>query len=323
MTIRSLAGRDIEALGTALAGYPYHDYRAYPRLSAEGRVGLLVGELAEASRRGTVLATGPSGEKTTAVGFVAPVDWDSAFFGVPMGRLGLLTPAGDDGGPAVTALVDALLATAAKGGLQHLAIRIDCGQVRTVQVLESRGFRLVDCLSTYMYDYRRDPDPTLKRVVAVRDYRPDDLSAVLAVAERMFAEYGGRFTLDPWLPRDAARGFYVEWVRNACQGRMADHMLVAERGGRLVGFLSWKTNTTVFAGAGVRIAGHGISATLPEGTGAYPGLLTEGLIYTKKRGYDFAEFDTPIHNLLPQRVFQRIGLRLVRTKYALHRGGSS
>jgi hypothetical protein len=202
-------------------------------------------------------------------------------------------------------------------GLQHLAARADTEDLEAVQALEGRGFRLVDCLVTYMFDCRSDRVAEIKRFNPIRHYQPPDREAVLAVAEQMFAAYAGRFARDPWLDPEAGRRFYLEWVRNACAGQMADSILVSVRQGRVVGFLTWRTTPVVYEATGIRIAGQGICAVLPEGAGAYPALVRAAIVEHRKE-YDFAEMDTPIQHAVSQRVFQGVGARLARAKYTLH-----
>ena len=112
--------------------------------------------------------------------------------------------------------------------------------------------------------------------------------------------------------------FYIEWTNNACSGEMADHILVAERKGRPIGFLKYKLNVPVWERTGIRIAGQGLSAALAEGTGAYVGLLKTGLELVREEN-DFIEADAPLHHFLVIRTWQRLGFQLARGKYAFHR----
>lgn len=316
MLVRPLDRDRLSALDSLLARYPYHDFRHYPRFPPEARTRALIHELEAATAHGTLLAAW-AGDDPVGVGFVEPLAWDTSFFGLPMGRIGPLV-VDAQGQQGLDPLLDALLKAAGDLGLRHLAVKVDCGHLEAVQALEARGFRLMDCLVTYLYD-TQDPPPGTKQLVLVRDYRTGDRETVLAIAERMYGNYAGRFARDPWLPPEATRRFYVEWVRNACAGEMADRFLVGERGGRVVSFLAYRRIPSVFEATGIRIAGQGISAVLPEGIGSYPALLATAMA-TDQPNYDFAEFDTPIENTLPQRVFQKLGLPLVRSKYTLHWG---
>ena len=320
MRVGALRAEDETALHRLLSNYSYHEYRTYPRMPADAARRLLIGDFAEKSTRLGAAAVW-DGDAMLATGLVEHLEWDSKHFGLTMGRLGPVVADRAHATPgSIALLVDWLLERAREAGLEHLTAKVDAAELGVLQVLETRGFRLVDSLVTYFYDCHRDPVPPMKQLGAVRDYEPSDLDAVLAIAERMLGEYGGRFAFDPWVPQEAARRFYVEWARNACAGQMANRVLIGERRGRIVGFLAYGMETRPLQDLGVRIAGHGISAVLPEGAGLYPALLTKAIAVDRVVAYDFAEFDTPIQNILPQRVFQRMGFHLARHKYTLHRG---
>ncbi len=320
MRVRPLDADDRSALPSLRSGYQLHDYRVYPRLPVDAARRLLLFDLADRRER---LATGGvwAGQTLIAAGGLEHLPWDSKHFGLAMGRIGPLVVLPDHAtAETLDRLVAWLLDRAEEAGLDHLAVKVDGAELSVLHVLEARGFRLVDCQVTYFYDCHRDPPPPMKLLGAIRDYLPSDREAILAIAERMLGAYGGRFAFDPWLPRDAVRRFYVEWARNACDGAMANRLLVGERHGRLVGFLGYRMQPRPLQSLEVRIAGQGISAVLPEGTGLYPALLARAIVVDRVVTYDFAEFDTPIQHLLTQRIFQRMGFHLARSKYTLHRG---
>jgi hypothetical protein len=320
MRVRPLEPEDSISLESLLSRYPHHDYRAYPRMPPNAGCRLLLMDFAA---RREVLATGGVwiGQTLVAAGLLEHLPWDSEHFGLAMGRVGpLVTDPGHATSETLNPLVTWLLDRATEAGVEHLAAKVDGADLATLQALEARGFRFVDCLVTYFYDCHRDPAPPMKQLGTIRNYQPPDMEAVVDIAERMLGEYGGRFAFDPWLPRDAVRRFYMEWARNACNGHMADRLLVGERHGRIVGFLGYRMQPRPLRSLGVRIAGQGISAVLPEGAGLYPAMLAKAIVVDRIVAYDFAEFDTPIQNILPQRIFQRMGFHFSRSKYTLHRG---
>jgi len=320
MRVRPLEPDDGTALQSLLSGYPLHEYRAYPRMPGDAGRRLLLVDFADTRER---LATGGvwAGQTLIAAGILEHLPWDSKHFGLAMGRIGPLVVHPEHAtAETLDPLVGWLLDRAEEAGLDHLAAKVDGAELTALQTLEARGFRLVDCLVTYFYDCHRDPPPPMKQLGAIRDYQPSDREAILSIAERMLAEYGGRFSFDPWLPRDAVRRLYVEWARSACDGSMANRLLVGERHGRLVGFLGYRMQPRPLQGLEIRIAGQGISAVLPEGTGLYPALLARAIVVDRVVTYDFAEFDTPIQHVLTQRIFQRMGFHFARSKYTLHRG---
>jgi len=317
MDVRRVTPDELDSLTALLSTRRYHDYRLYPRFSPEDRARVLRRELETAGTRGVVMVALDGGRRV-GVASLEPLAWDSTFFGLPMGRIGTLVvdPAAN-ARRVLAVLLDEAMQAAREGGLEHVAARADAEDLEAVQALEARGFRLMDCLITYMFDCRQGRVAAIKRFNPIRHYRPEDRAGVLAVVGQMFADYAGRFMRDPGLEGAATRRFYLEWVENACAGTMADSVLVSVRGGKVVGFLTWRTTPAVFEATGIRIAGQGICGVLPEGAGAYPALVRAAIVEHRKE-YDFAEMDTPIQHIVSQRVFQGVGAQLVRSKYTLH-----
>jgi hypothetical protein len=89
MDVRRLAPEALGALGPLLAAQRYHDYRLYPRFSAEDRARVLRRELDVAAGHGVIVSARDRG-RPVGVASVETLAWDSAFFGLPMGRIGTL-----------------------------------------------------------------------------------------------------------------------------------------------------------------------------------------------------------------------------------------
>jgi hypothetical protein len=319
MELHVVPGFDAEGLECLVSTHPYNDYRHYRAISKAVQLRLLRSEIERAGEQGQLLALRTGGQVVGLATF-SYLPWDSSIFGLPMARIGHLIAASTQGVRAqiLDRLLDGLIELARTQGVKHLSTRVDCADIEAIQCLEGRGFRLMECLVTYVFRPTQDIPPAVKTLYAVRPYTPADREAILAISERMYAHHQSRFSVDPSLPPSGMGRFYIEWTKNACSGEMADHILVAERKGCPVGFLAYKLNRLVLARAGIRIAGQGLSASLPEGTGAYVGLLKAAL--EQGRGeYDFMEADAPLHHFLVIRTWQRLGFQLARAKNAFHR----
>ena len=109
--------------------------------------------------------------------------------------------------------------------------RLDVADMDYVAALESAGFRLMDALVTYFTHPHREA-PTPVREVGQR--APDGARATWTKCwrspRRRIAGFRGRFHLDPHLPAERTREFYLEWARQCCAGRMADRVVVADNG---------------------------------------------------------------------------------------------
>ena len=61
----------------------------------------------------------------------------------------------------------------------------------------------------------------------------------MAISEKVFADYFGRFHADPQMPAGTPTRIYTEWVRSAFAG-WADWILVAEVDGKIAGYGIWR-----------------------------------------------------------------------------------
>ena len=319
MELHVVPGFDAEDLECLVPIHPYNDYRHYRTISKAVQLQLLRSEIERAGEQGQLLAL-RVGDQIVGLATLSHLPWDSSIFGLSMARIGHLIAASTQGVRAqiLDRLLDGLIELARTQGVKHLSTRVDCADIEAIQCLEDQGFRLMECLVTYVFRPKQGTPPPIKTLYAVRPYTPGDREAVLAISERMYAHHQSRFSVDPSLPTSGMGRFYIEWTKNACSGEMADHVLIAERKGCPVAFLAYKLNRLVLARTGIRIAGQGLSASLPEGTGAYVGLLKTALELGRGE-YDFMEADAPLHHFLVIRTWQRLGFQLVRGKYAFHR----
>ena len=179
--------------------------------------------------------------------------------------------------------------------------------VARVGSLERVGFRTVDVTVTF----RRDPGLAVPgRVARVRDARPDDRRAVIALAAREYTV--SRFHLDPEIADDVARSIKREWVDNYFKGARGDRMLVAEHDGEVTGFqLVLDTPEAavidliaVAAAARGRGIGSSLVCSLAESSPDRP-----------------VQAGTQVANLPALRLYERLGFAVARTDYVLHRHG--
>lgn len=183
--------------------------------------------------------------------------------------------------------------------------RVPTHDVARVGLLEGIGFRTIDVTVTL----RRDSGlPLPARLLDVRDARPDDRDAVIAIAERDYNV--SRFHLDPEIPDAVARTIKRDWTNNFFTGGRGDRMLVVEDGGELAGFeLVLDTPEAavidliaVAAGARGRGVGSALVCALAESA---PDRAVQA--------------GTQIANLPALRLYERLGFAVARTDYVLHR----
>lgn len=315
MELLVLGPGDVGRLEALVARHPYNDYRHYRVFTPEARAWILLQEIQDDGGRLLALEDGGA---LVGLGTYVPLLWGSRVFGLPMAKIGHLLVDRDSGPPAprLEALLTAILRVAGEEGARHLSIRIDCEDLAAAHALQREAFRIMDCLTTYVF-HAKDPLPR-RTPFRVRAFQPQDRGGVLDVARAMFGVYPSRYAADPALTPEGARLFYLEWVEKACSGEMADRFLVALRRGKVVGFLAYRFIPTVLKSTGTRIAGTGLSAVLPEGSGSYFELLRSA-IELDRGDTALAEFDAQLGNVVALRTYQKLGCKFVRAKYAFHR----
>jgi RimJ/RimL family protein N-acetyltransferase len=309
---------DVDALAPVVAAFPFKPYRHYRTFSRRQQDAVLLAELRDTAAHGDgfVVAAGEGAARAAVAG--RALAWDTRHFGLPMGRLEYVL-AGDQTSQATVAeAVDAALAAARARGVRHLSARVDVADLRTLGLLEARGFRLLDALVTYINRPVKDPARDVREVGAIRHARPEDAGAIVEIARDAYRGYRGRYHLDPHVPVDRADALYVAWAEETAAMRMADTVLVSEGpDGRLVGFLGWRRREPVSTHGGMPVFGGGLGACRRDAPGGYAGLIRAGTVWAHEHG-GVAECQTQNYNFAVIRVYEAVGAHYVRAEYTLH-----
>jgi len=237
----------------------------------------------------------------------APVQlsrWDSQFFGLSVARCFVRQP--EDVNPA--------LQWSLAHGVRLLITRCDAADTAAIHQMESAGFLLMDTFVRYRFDLRSKPVPAAGEL-AVRPFRPGDVSAIREVAASAFQGYIGHFHSDLRLDRARCDQLYVEWAANSCQEkRLADEVLVAELDGHVVAFATLKALTTSVAEGSL----FGVHANA-QGHGIYRALIAHSLEWCRIKGKEVMEVDSQVNNYSVQRVWQRLGYEIYASGHTFHR----
>jgi L-amino acid N-acyltransferase YncA len=318
VTVRPLRDDDDRLIERLIHLYQFKPYRDYRVWSKALQRAILKAELDRALAAAGHLAVVAGDGEGAVLGLCRPLSWDTAFFGVPMGRLDLLLrgPACDAG--TVSAAVTSLLQRARAQGLRHLTARVDIADMQAVAVLEDMGFRLMDSLVTYFTHPRRDPPTPVREVGRVRPMTAADVDAVLAITREAYQGFRGRFHLDPHLPAARSDEIYLEWARQCCAGRMADRVVVADDGaGGIHGWASTRRVEPASTVGGVALWAGSLGACRRAQPGAYAGLIRSLAMENFAAG-EVTETQTQNHNIATVRIYGAVGARYVRGDYTFH-----
>ena len=318
MTVRPLRADDDRLIDRLIHLYqfkPYRDYRVWSRAIQRRILKAEVDRALSAADRVAIVA----GEGEAAVlGVCRPLAWDTAFFGVPMGRLDVLLRGPDCGHGTVSAAVTSLLEQARAQGIRHLTAKVDIADMQAVAVLENAGFRLMDSLVTYYTHPRRQPPTPVREVGRVRPMTAADTDSILAITREAYRGFSGRFHLDPHLPAARSDEFYMEWARQCCAGRMAERVVVADDGaGGIHGWASTRRVEPASTVSGVTLWAGSLGACRRDRPGAYAGLIRSLAMENFAAG-EVTETQTQNHNIATVRIYDAVGARYVRGDYTFH-----
>ena len=225
------------------------------------------------------------------------LEWDSAFWGVTVGRV-----------------EDDRLSEATSGRLDEWvrAHSVDCVYLLlraddspSLAAAQETGFRLVDV----RLELERGVD-VHEGVGAVRAHHEEDLPALRAIARTAYD--GTRFFADPGFPDERCRDLYETWIAESCAG-WADVVLVAERGGSVAGYVTCDRDG---GGAVIRLIGVA-AADREKGVGA--DLVFGALGWAAEKGATRLTVVTQGGNVPGQRLFQRLGFRTASVGLWLHK----
>lgn len=232
-------------------------------------------------------------------------EWDTKHFGVRIASFG----------PQRQSDVPPALESARRERIDLMMARCDTANSGCIHDLERAGFLLMDTFVRYAFPVEKRKIPDGGGKAPIRPFNPHDEPAIEAVARRSFQGYAGHFHNDPRLPREKCDALYSEWAANSCRDRnLADDILVADEGGKILGFTTLKK---IAQGTAEAIL-FGID---PEAQrmGVGRSLMIHGLRWCEKQGFWRMEVGSQVKNYAVQRVWQRLGFEIHASGHTFHR----
>jgi dTDP-4-amino-4,6-dideoxy-D-galactose acyltransferase len=150
------------------------------------------------------------------------LEWDSAFWGVTIGRV--------EEGVLDEARAGALDVWARERDVECVYFLARSDDAETVALVQQRGFGLVDV----RVELERTVEPP-EQEPGAREHRAEDVPALRAIARA--AHEGTRFFADPSFPDERCRDLYETWIEESCRG-WADVVLVHERNATAAGYVT-------------------------------------------------------------------------------------
>lgn len=188
----------------------------------------------------------------------------------------------------------------AKVGVLDLAV---------VEALTAEGFTMVETSLTFERPIDRHAP-----VAQVGVCRPQWRDAVLDIAGQAFRYT--RFHVDPKIGHLAANRVKREWIQSYVDGRRGDALLVAHEGGTVVGFNAMLVSDRPSGPVAV-IDLIGVHPDHQQrGIGR---LMVDGALHHYQERCRSLEVGTQASNIPSVRLYERMGFRLIRSGFVLHR----
>jgi hypothetical protein len=228
---------------------------------------------------------------------VETLDWDSEFFGIPIGRADLAGTTPE--------LLDGIDAEARRRGLACLYASLDPVVASTTFLVQEHGWRMVEV--AMMLDrpgwipvYRPETESE------VRVGTPDDVPALAGAIDQLAP--WSRFAVDPRFGLDAARRMHLAWVERAASGVEGRFLHIAEDGLGISGFCT---------GRWVDRPHIDLIATTRPAKGAAERLVAH--LQDQVDGVNWLGGPIAARNVASLRFCEHAGLRIVGSTYHYHR----
>jgi len=187
--------------------------------------------------------------------------------------------------------------------------KVPVTSVSQVGALTNAGFRVIDVNVTF----ERQPENIMtNESIIVRDVKREDESDVLQIAETSFVY--SRFHLDPFVSKEIADKIKREWIANYIRKQRGERLLIAEIGGKPVGFLALlatgekeKTGVIDLIGVAKNMQGRGIGKR-----------LVQSHVKDAMQKYSKLIVGTQIANIPSMRLYQTCGYEISSSTYVLH-----
>jgi ribosomal protein S18 acetylase RimI-like enzyme len=322
MKIVSLTRNMYVALEPLVREYPFKHYTHYPEPGERNSTRyFLEGIQTAGADPCTRFWVASSGREIIGLASLTFLSWDTEQLGVRAGKIGYLLPEHDY--KTSYEIKHGLLEKVIKGcktdRVQYLTVRVNSHETTSIHVLEDNGFVLLDGILTFSYDLREGLKRRAKSGIKTRLASPKDSSQILRIASSAFRY--DRFHTDPDVPKKTADGLHSAWLRNSMAGIDADAVIIGEKNGRLLGFVTCKIDKRSRPLLGLSM-GTIVLVAVDEkgrGKGVASAMTAAALDWFREHGTDLVEVGTQLRNMQASRLYETAGFRLVASSLSMRK----
>ena len=246
--------------------------------------------------------------------------WDSEQLGVKAARIDYLVADGSyyEQLRIKDALLERLLTQVEACGVGHLSVRIDASDYSSLHALEGADFHTIDTLITFAIDLDKQRPQKPDHDFKIRLAGPADAEQLADLARTAFVY--DRFHSDPSIDRERADELHATWLRDSCNGKAVDAVLLAEDDKGLLGFASCLLQRdTDKLGRMVGTMILAASAERARGRGVAHATMMAASEWMRQQGCDVVEGGTQVRNIPSVRLFRRCGFLMVGASVSLRK----
>lgn len=226
-----------------------------------------------------------------------PLAFDTEIFGFKTAKIERI----DSTDPNIAGeIVKQLIADLRQNNIEYASYRLPAENTAVIHALEQQGFVLVDAmlglekiLSLELQEHDTYP---------IRSATNEDVKQLGEMVRGLFLQT--RFYQDPMIPIVKADMIYQKWVENSVRGSQADHVLVWEENGTILGFVTLKNTGHIPLVAVAKDA---------QGRGIAKHLLSSAEERFIKMNLSKAYIETQISNIPAIRAYTSKGFRPIES----------
>ncbi|PCJ99947.1 MAG: hypothetical protein COA45_03800 [Zetaproteobacteria bacterium] len=185
--------------------------------------------------------------------------------------------------------------------------KVDVQDIDAAKTLTNRGFFIVDTNVSYISTRAMAQNPAEN--IVIRAAKSEDKDSVRQIAGEAFSLT--RFHADPCIDNAMADQIKSDWAGNYFSGDRGDEMLVAEKGGQVIGF------NQILIRDGVAIIDLIAVKTSAQGQGVGKAMMAK-----LQERYDTLRVGTQLVNKSSIALYEKMGFCFEKAHYVLHYHGN-
>ncbi len=251
------------------------------------------------------------------------LNWDSKHFGIECKKINQLIARGDyfESLRIKQKLITNLLANYHKKSAIHISARVYKEDLSSIHALESKSFRLMDFLVTYIFNLRKQKIPDIETQIQIAELRQDEIPQLAELAQECFDKHPvstDRFHADPNLPKEKSGELYVKWAISSYKNK-SNKVLLARLNGQPVGFTIGNLDSSFAERFGTRLGTIVLTGVKASERGKHiSNSLWNALLKWFISKADLIETGAQISNYPVQVALSQTGFRIVRAQCTFH-----